>query len=251
MSSSSNVLSHFGVLDELVQLIYQGFEKFVLLSKADDSAWTVYLGLQGAEGRWWRGSWSANDILHIAGSKSNTKLLEAFADKLTDTIVQGDLAVGNWSADKDADISLTLGPTSKKPLHLSLIELSSEEAAAHATAVFIEIALQAKSRKCHLNPSSSTSYSSSVPPDPPKARSVLPKKISRIPSPKPPIDHDAQDKIKALQAELALAKKASRNSPSGEQSKPAVPRPLKGASLANPNKKARKYQALEFESDEE
>jgi hypothetical protein len=28
-------------------------------------------------------------------------------------------------------------------------------------------------------------------------------------------------------------------------------RPLKGASLANPNKKARKYQAIEFESDEE
>jgi hypothetical protein len=30
-----------------------------------------------------------------------------------------------------------------------------------------------------------------------------------------------------------------------------APRPLKGASLANPNKKARKYQAIEFESDEE
>lgn len=28
-------------------------------------------------------------------------------------------------------------------------------------------------------------------------------------------------------------------------------RPMKGASLANPNKKARKYQAIEFASDEE
>ena len=28
-------------------------------------------------------------------------------------------------------------------------------------------------------------------------------------------------------------------------------RPVKGASLANPNKKARKYQELEFESDDD
>jgi hypothetical protein len=31
----------------------------------------------------------------------------------------------------------------------------------------------------------------------------------------------------------------------------AARRAPKGASLANPNKKARKYQAIEFESDEE
>ena len=34
--------------------------------------------------------------------------------------------------------------------------------------------------------------------------------------------------------------------------KPSPPPPkLKGASLANPNKKARKYEAVEFESDED
>lgn len=32
---------------------------------------------------------------------------------------------------------------------------------------------------------------------------------------------------------------------------PAAVRPHKGASLANPNKKARKYQAIEFTSDDE
>ena len=32
---------------------------------------------------------------------------------------------------------------------------------------------------------------------------------------------------------------------------PAAARPHKGASLANPNKKARKYQAVEFASDDE
>lgn len=32
---------------------------------------------------------------------------------------------------------------------------------------------------------------------------------------------------------------------------PAAARPHKGASLANPNKKVRKYQAIEFASDDE
>ena len=32
---------------------------------------------------------------------------------------------------------------------------------------------------------------------------------------------------------------------------PAAARPHKGASLANPNKKARKYQAIEFASDDD
>jgi hypothetical protein len=39
-------------------------------------------------------------------------------------------------------------------------------------------------------------------------------------------------------------------SKSAEETAPTVRHP-KGASLANPNKKARKYQAIEFESDGE
>jgi hypothetical protein len=62
---SSDVLSHFGVLDELIQVIYEGIERFVLLSKVNDGSWTIYLGLQGPEGRWWRGSWFEKDILHL------------------------------------------------------------------------------------------------------------------------------------------------------------------------------------------
>lgn len=60
---SSAALSHFGILDELIQIIYQGFERFVLLSKIDDESWTVHVGLQGPEGRWWRGCWLDRDIL--------------------------------------------------------------------------------------------------------------------------------------------------------------------------------------------
>ena len=39
-------------------------------------------------------------------------------------------------------------------------------------------------------------------------------------------------------------------SKSAQETAPIAHHP-KGASLANPNKKARKYQAIEFESDEE
>lgn len=65
---SSDVLSHFGVLDELIQIIYEGIERFVLLSKVDYESWTIYLGLQGPEGRWWRGRWSEKDILQLTVS---------------------------------------------------------------------------------------------------------------------------------------------------------------------------------------
>jgi hypothetical protein len=61
----STVLSHFGGLDELIQVIYQGADRFVALSQVTESAWSIYLGLKGPEGRWWRGSWSAQHILKI------------------------------------------------------------------------------------------------------------------------------------------------------------------------------------------
>ena len=68
MSNSSlalHALEIFGELDDLAQVIYQGFECFVLLSRVSARTWTIHLGLVG-EGRWWAGSWSGNDILQIA-----------------------------------------------------------------------------------------------------------------------------------------------------------------------------------------
>jgi len=61
-------------------------------------------------------------------------------------------------------------------------------------------------------------------------------------------DKQAQDEIKTLKTELDKQKRRMVSPPETNKS---GPRPLKGASLANPNKKARKYQAIEFESDEE
>ena len=62
---TTDVLSHFAKLDELIQIVYQGFDRFVVLSHVNESAWTIHLALKGPAGRWWRGSWSAQDIHHI------------------------------------------------------------------------------------------------------------------------------------------------------------------------------------------
>ena len=65
---SSSPLSNFTTLDGLTQLIYQGPSRFVFLSALDVAHrhWSVYLGLAGADGRWWRGRWEKADVLKLA-----------------------------------------------------------------------------------------------------------------------------------------------------------------------------------------
>ncbi|KAJ7188559.1 hypothetical protein C8R46DRAFT_1055077 [Mycena filopes] len=275
---STDVMANFMLLDELVQVIYQGMNKFVVLSDVADDKWN---------GRWWRGSWRAADVLAIVGKTASDKLLESFAEKLAESIVQGELFVEEGERYK-----LTLGPTSKKPMHVALKEMSPTEAAAYATDVLVtvsiqkvkkgpsvtnysppKIALNAQSRQSRLNgfaaplASTSTSVASRAPP--PAASSSNSKPTAS--KARPPADHgadkksvakpatgsadtEAQEEIKALKAELVKQQQKKRHA-SPEHSAPkattAAPRALKGASLANPNKKARKYQAIEFESDEE
>ncbi|THH27984.1 hypothetical protein EUX98_g6213 [Antrodiella citrinella] len=272
-SSDVDILSHFTALDELIQLIYQGAHKFVVLSAVDDDKWTVHVSQSNSEGRWWVGTWSEKDIRKFVGQKSSSIVLESFADRLAQTFVQGDLQIGDWSSEKGADINLTLGPAAKTPIRIPLSELSPEDAASYATKVFAEIALQAQSRRSRL-------YSSGIPDltlthshilvastsSSPKRKAEAEPDTSKPKAKKkhhePEVDAQAKDKIKELEAELAAQKKiatnavnAAKNSTDGLVSKAknnttATARP-KGASLANPNRKARKYQALEFESDDD
>lgn len=105
-SMSTDVIANFSCLDELTQVVYQNVHRFVVLSSVSDT-WTIHLGLAGPEGRWWHGNWGEGDVLRIVGSKSSDKLLEAFAEKLAETFVQGDLYVGDWSTEKGAEIKVT------------------------------------------------------------------------------------------------------------------------------------------------
>jgi len=133
----------------------------------------------------------------MQGSKSSDKLLEAFAEKLAEAFVHGDLYVGDWSTETDARINLTIGPSSKKPLHIPLVEISSAEAAAHATGVFLDIALQAQSRKCRLHPAQYSN--SSVELDPPRMTRPL---TDRRPASPTSTEKQAKDEIRALRTEL-------------------------------------------------
>ena len=54
--------TQFASLDELIQLIYQGAHKFVVVSAVNHTGWTVHLGLTGSSGRWWEGRWTEKDF---------------------------------------------------------------------------------------------------------------------------------------------------------------------------------------------
>ncbi|RDX50062.1 hypothetical protein OH76DRAFT_1349734 [Lentinus brumalis] len=274
MSSDSDVMSHFSPLDELIKVIYQGSARFVIVSSVDDASWTVHVGLTGDRGRWWRGRWTDKEVRKQFGSSVSSFLLESAVEKMADAFVKGQVTMGDWSPSEGAEIQLVLGTSAKTPIRVPLVELDPAEAAAFATKVFTEIALQAESRNCRMHPTT-LAYE-------PSSRKTASR---RTPSPEPaPRKHssphktkdrgketareearskagsdrykrkaeEAEEEIEALKAEL---EKAQRNEPSkllpSQKSKVgAVARP-KGASLANPTKKARKYQALEFEDDDE
>lgn len=59
-----SVFENFSALDELIQIIYQDINKFVVLSNVSDAEWTVHVG-QSDEGRWWRGSWTEADVTKL------------------------------------------------------------------------------------------------------------------------------------------------------------------------------------------
>jgi hypothetical protein len=75
-----SIFSHFDLLHELIQVIYQGSHRFVLLSQVDDSGWTIHLGLSG-HGRWWSGKWTTETVMKIAVSVHTPFLSNSVAYK--------------------------------------------------------------------------------------------------------------------------------------------------------------------------
>ena len=74
--SDSDAVSAFSSLDELIQVIYQGSSRFVVLSHTDDMHWKVRLGLSDSSGRWWEGRWSEKEIRKAAVRPSSRLLAE-------------------------------------------------------------------------------------------------------------------------------------------------------------------------------
>ncbi|TFY74739.1 hypothetical protein EWM64_g9273 [Hericium alpestre] len=159
-----SLLDHFSLLDELIQVIYQGSARFVIISTLDhsrkDPSWRIRLGL-AREGRWWQGRWTEDDVLQVTGNKSSPDVLEAFGDRLAGAVTKGDLRVDGYEPRAaNEELKLVIGSTARKPLYMSLNRMSPEDAAQFAADQFLAIALQARSHGCQIYPST---YAPSTP----------------------------------------------------------------------------------------
>ncbi|TFY66838.1 hypothetical protein EVG20_g4244 [Dentipellis fragilis] len=142
-----SLLDHFSPLDELIQLIYQGSSRFVLLSHVDlsrdEPAWRVRMGL-AREGLWWQGRWTEGDVLEKTGNKATPEVLEAFAERLAETVIKGDLQIEDYRPNDAASnqaIKLTIGQSVKKPLHMPLKKMEPKDAAKFAADQFSAVSL--------------------------------------------------------------------------------------------------------------
>jgi len=306
--SDSDVVSSFSSLDELIQVIYQGSSRFVVISSIDETSWKVRLGLSDSNGRWWEGRWGEKEIRQAVTTASCSG--EALGDTLAAAFAQGEMYIGNWSSKKGAEIKFVLGTNTNHPAHVPLAEMTPEEAASFATQVFADIAIQAQGRKSRLHPSLFNPVSDKPPSAPTtstaktpnalesrdgsirKRSSLAASKTSAMSAAPSMSDQKAQEEIKSLKAELARERSRQYNLPAsptikhkrkaeddadkgqstrasqlrkeksiqessklhsiakGNRSAAAVTA-ARGASLANPSKKARKYQSLEFGSDDD
>ncbi|KAF8629257.1 hypothetical protein AX17_005836 [Amanita inopinata Kibby_2008] len=263
---------HFSCLDELAQVIYQGAYRFVVLSSVTDQEWTIHLGLADSQGRWWRGRWSEDDIGHVLGSKPSEKLLENFAERLTGALVNGELHVGNWNSEKGATINLTFDPSSKRPVRVPLQEIDPSEAAAHATNVFLEaggFAIEGTCGSLTSNDDDGSPWFVYVALAELSHRYRLTHKVyitlnlpSAHSSLQPFFHHHAAEARSTLAAHMSdnVAtggdQSALMEGSEGARKRVKVAddgvrqsRGRAGVSLANPRKKGRKYEAIEFEED--
>lgn len=236
------------------------------MSSTTHDEWTVHVGMVGDTGRWWRGVWGKKDVSVVEPSEES---LKTFVDHLVDSVIGGELYLTDFSTEKGAKIQLTFGPTSAKPVSMALVEIEPAEAAAYATNVFLEVALQAQSRKCRLHPSAftSTSVTSTKPltghsresnfdpkggqktiEDAEKEETCGRSDPSKMKTRGRSMKYEGHDE--GIKEEKEMSKKlfASREKTSTKPK--AAARPL-SSSLANPNNKARRIQAIEFESDDD
>lgn len=258
---------------------------FILLTSLKPDAWAVHLG--HPDGRWWNGAWHAADVESLAKTDMSPTRIAVFARRVAHTIVEREIAITH--EDDFRNMMLVLGTRSKKPLRIPLSVLDQQAAARFAFECFARVAQDAQTHGCHLlrthpqdpRPDAEPQHASPLPPLKRK-RTLQLSETSRASSPplarkahqtqmQPPTtaERAAQAQVQELKAELAKARAdtaaavalaAEREPPglggsvdrlfSSRSAAPVVQR-RPGASLANPNKLARRVTAVEFASDDE
>ncbi|EIW82628.1 hypothetical protein CONPUDRAFT_163742 [Coniophora puteana RWD-64-598 SS2] len=157
---SSDPLAPLQRLDGLAQVVYAGFERFVVISRADALAWSVYVALKGGSssasagggagaGRWWRGAWSAREVRGAVGKDAGAHEIEALGSRLETAFVVGDIEIEGWTGVGGEKLTFVLAETTR----VSLTEMQPGDAAALATELLSQLALSARNRGCRLDPS--------------------------------------------------------------------------------------------------
>jgi len=118
----------------LIQVIYQGDLRFVVLATNSRSGWGVELGLiTSGPCQWWRGAWRAEALAAIAP-----------IDRFESAICTGELHIGGWTGDDDANLRLDIYPGSPNSASLPLNPYTPEDSARRADKLLFELALQAQ-----------------------------------------------------------------------------------------------------------
>nr|GAT57774.1 predicted protein [Mycena chlorophos] len=245
--SSSTVMANFApALNDLIQAMYQEPNVFVAISEVDIvmDRWQLRVVQVGGreKGKWWKGGWDGAYVQELLRSSSDT-LVRGLAESIAKHISEGEMFVFNEGE------RLIIGPLATAPLkprHIDLEQMSAADASEYAADKFLNIALQAQTRQSRLN---SSAAPSSVPSSS-KSRSA-----KAIPAPADteipdaaPADRKPQQKEKEKEEKVVPKKrKASEDAPA--RGSVAVRRA--GASVINPQRQARKVQAIEFESDDD
>ncbi|KDQ06695.1 hypothetical protein BOTBODRAFT_181351 [Botryobasidium botryosum FD-172 SS1] len=227
MSSNASL----SILQDLIRVIVdpKWDSRFVVLSKATRLSWTIQLGLISEDTRWWGATWKDAEIRRMAS-----------VDTIRDAFVQGDLRIEKWDEDTlGAPLQITLCTSSSNPLSFSLNELGSVESSSKAMQVLYEIATHAQKGACTFKPGEETLAS--------KEREA---QLERQVKSHEQTISNLRAQIQKLQAVANADREYSPpplSAPGRAQATVAIPKATKGRSLANPTKKVRRVEELEWE----
>ena len=109
-TTETDLFDALTALDDLIQVIYQGVDRFVLLSRLHlpfsfsaptissepSPHWDLYLG-HADKARWWRAHWKEADVKGFVGPSASPALAEAFAENSAKAVINGELYVSGFS----------------------------------------------------------------------------------------------------------------------------------------------------------
>jgi len=216
------------VLQDLIRVIVdpKSDSRFVVLSKATRLSWTIQLGLISEDIRWWGATWKDIEVKKMAT-----------VDSIKDAFVQGDLQIEKWDEDVPGNpLQITLCASSNNPISLSLNELGSVESSSKAMQVLYEIATHAQKGGCTFKPGEDT-----------LALREREAQLERQVKSHEQIISNLRAQLQKLQTTAESSRTSSPPPPNRAQVTVTLPKSTKGRSLANPTKKVRRVEELEWE----